>query len=104
MGRLRFEIIKLRRELRRLNNKKTRLQEFDIRESSIRKSSTELEALMLAFEECKNNIHHVKMLIDEETDIEKLKELNKILRNLKLSESTLSKEIARFSDDFYGDI
>lgn len=104
VGRLRFEIIKLRRELRRLNNKKTRLQEFDIRESSIRKSSTELEALMLAFEECKNNIHHVKMLIDEETDIEKLKELNKILRNLKLSESTLSKEIARFSDDFYGDI
>ena len=104
VDRLRFEIIKLRRELRRLNNKKTRLQEFDIRESSIRKSSTELEALMLAFEECKNNIHHVKLLIDEETDIENLEELNKILRNLKLSESTLSKEIARFSDDFYGDI
>ena len=59
---------------------------------------------MLAFEECKNNIHHVKLLIDEETDIENLEELNKILRNLKLSESTLSKEIARFSDDFYGDI
>ena len=44
------------------------------------------------------------MLIDEETDIENIKELKKILRNLKLAESTLSKEIARFRDDFYRDI
>lgn len=104
VDRLRFEIIKLRRKLRRLNYKKTRLQECDIRESSSRETSAELKALMLAFEECENDIHHVKMLIDEETDIENIKELNEILRNLKLAESTLSKEIARFRDDFYRDI
>lgn len=104
MYRLRFEIRKLRRKLRRLNYKKAKLQEGDIRESSSRETSAELKDLMLAFEECESEIHHVKMLIDEETDIENIKELNKILRNLKLLESTLSKEIARFSDDFYGDI
>ena len=59
---------------------------------------------MLDFKKCRQDINRVELLIAEETDIDNLKELNKILRNLKLSESTLSKEIARFSDDFYGDI
>lgn len=112
VNRLIVEIRNLRRKLRRLKRKKKELQklsnleiqEYDIKKDLRQKRAIKLEGLMLDFKKCRQDINRVELLIAEETDIDNLKELNKILRNLKLSESTLSKEIARFSDDFYGDI
>lgn len=112
VNRLIVKIRSLRRKLRRLKRKQQELQkvsnleiqEYDLKKDWSRKRDIKLESLMLEFKKCRQDINRIELLIAEETDIDNIKELNKIIENLKLVESTLSKEIARFSDDFYGDI